>query len=114
MGGTEEWTEAEVGIRGAGRTLLLEVAVWVDTAGPEGGKKVERGEKMEGWRQQRGQLEHQVFPSEGLCGQCPWKQRWPPSYFHRSSVRLLSVTLPLSQLHRKLRLLSAPLFSSSC
>lgn len=43
-----EWTEA------AGRTLLQEVVVWVDMAGPEGGKKagmVERGEKMEGWRQ---------------------------------------------------------------
>lgn len=46
--GMVEWTEA------AGRTLVQEVVVWVDMAGPEGGKKagmVERGEKMEGWRQ---------------------------------------------------------------
>ncbi len=41
---------------------------------------------------------------------CPWKQRWLPSYFHRLSVRLLFVTLSLSQLHWKPRLLSAPLF----
>lgn len=56
--------------KGAVRTSALEVAVWVDTAGLEGGRgagTVESVEKMDGWRQQGGRLECQVLPSEGLC-----------------------------------------------
>lgn len=59
-GGTEERMEAEVDKRGAGRILLQEVVVWVEMAGPEGKRragKVERGQKMEGWRQERGWME---------------------------------------------------------
>lgn len=79
MEGQMEVKEAE---RGAGRTSPQEVVVWVDMAWLEGERaaKVEAGEKMRGW------MECRVLLSEGLCGLCPGKQCWPPSYFHRLTV----------------------------
>lgn len=73
----KEWTQVEEDKRGAGGTSPREGAVWVDMAGPEGWRmagRVEKAEKMEGWRQEKRQTACQVILSEGLCG-CEGKKR---------------------------------------